>query len=244
MVTVDEHEYWREQSDLYALGVLHPRDQEKFEAHLNSACDVCETYLHDTREALTLLLRTLPPATPPVAVKERVFQAIVASKVVSAASMPKEAHGWRRVVGTIAAGIIGMAVTAAYYDYTYRSRFTAYDAVIALLRDPDTRDHILYGTGPSPSAMGRFLWNQSGDGHIFVTNLPVPPAGKTYAVWTIPQSSVPRYVGALQTDAGGRGGLHVKSSGDSRVETFAVTLEPAGMIAAPTGPIVLTSKRS
>ena len=92
-------------------------------------------------------------------------------------------------------------------------------------------------------AAGRFLWNESGEGHIFVTNLPAAPEGKMYAVWTIAPGSAPRYVGTVNTDAAGQGGLHVNvARGERPVETFAVTLEPAGMTAGPTGPMVLVSK--
>jgi anti-sigma-K factor RskA len=66
-----------------------------------------------------------------------------------------------------------------------------------------------------------------------------------YAVWTIAQSSPPRYVGTVTTDATGQGGLHITAPrGDKPVEIFAVTLEPAGTTAAPTGPMVLVSKQS
>ena len=64
-----------------------------------------------------------------------------------------------------------------------------------------------------------------------------------YAVWTIAQRSAPRYVGTIKTDAAGQGGLHINvARSDQPVETFAVTLEPVGTTAAPTGPMVLVSK--
>jgi anti-sigma-K factor RskA len=111
------------------------------------------------------------------------------------------------------------------------------------LRDPGTRDFPLYGTGPAPKAAGRFLWNESGEGHIFVNDLPAAPAGKMYAVWTIAQGTAPRYVGTIKTDTAGQGGLHINvARSDQPVETFAVTLEPVGTTAAPTGPMVLVSK--
>jgi len=66
-----------------------------------------------------------------------------------------------------------------------------------------------------------------------------------YAVWTIAQRSAPRYVGTINTDPKGQGGLHINSSpSDKPVETFDVTLEPHGTTAAPTGPMVLVSKQS
>ncbi len=116
---------------------------------------------------------------------------------------------------------------------------------IDLLRDPATQDSPLYGAGPTPRAKGRFLWNESGEGHIFVSDLPAAPEGKMYAVWTIAQQSAPRYVGTIETGAAGKGGLHINAARSDRpVETFAVTVEPIGSTAAPTGPMVLISKSS
>ncbi|MDP9129908.1 MAG: anti-sigma factor, partial [Candidatus Binatota bacterium] len=124
-------------------------------------------------------------------------------------------------------------------------RHTLYSSVIELLRDPTTRDSPLYGAGPTPHAKGRFLWNESGEGHIFVSDLPAAPEGKMYAVWTIAQQSAPRYVGTIKTDAAGKGGLHINTPRHDRpIETFAVTVEPMGSTAAPTGPMVLVSKPS
>jgi hypothetical protein len=134
-------------------------------------------------------------------------------------------------------------LTGVLVTQRYEPRHSVYTAVIDLLRDPSTRDLPLYGTGPTPKAAGRFLWNESGEGHIFVTNLPAAPEGKMYAVWTIAQGAAPRYAGTIATDAAGQGGLHINvPRSDQPVETFAVTLEPVGTTAAPTGPMVLVSK--
>ena len=149
------------------------------------------------------------------------------------------------MAGTIAAAIAGVVVAGGYFHFRYEPRHTVYSAVFNLLRDPNTRDHSLYGAGPALSAKGRLLWNESGEGHIFVSNLPSAPEGKMYAVWTIAQASAPRYVGTIATDTSGQGGLHINAARSARpVEMFAVTLEPEETGAAPTGPIVLASKQS
>jgi hypothetical protein len=152
---------------------------------------------------------------------------------------------WQVLTGTLAAGIVGAVLTGTIITQWYEPRHTVYTEVVNLLRDPSTRDLPLYGAGPTPQAAGRFLWHESGEGHIFVTNLPAAPEGKMYAVWTIAQRSAPRYVGTIKTDASGQGGLHIKGArSDQSVETFAVTLEPVGITAAPTGPMVLVSKQT
>jgi anti-sigma-K factor RskA len=239
-----EHENWRAQGEIYALGALDGQELKEFEAHLASGCALCEASVRETREALALLHRTLQPMTPSTSIKARLVEQIAAEKVVPLPTRERLPRPrWQILAGTLAAGIIGAVLTGVLVTQQYEPRHSVYTAVIDLLRDPSTRDLPLYGTGPTPKAAGRFLWNESGEGHIFVTNLPPAPEGKMYAVWTIAQGAAPRYAGTIATDAAGQGGLHINvPRSDQPVETFAVTLEPVGTTAAPTGPMVLVSK--
>ncbi len=241
-----DHEYWRGQSEIYALGALDGEELNEFQAHLAAGCPLCDATVHETGESLALLPASLEPLTPSPALRGRILERIDHEKAVPiSAAKPIGSPRRQRMIGTIAAGIIGVLLGGGYYYFRYEPRHTLYTSVINLLRDPSTRDYPLYGAGPTPTAKGRFLWNESGEGHIFVSNLPAPPEGKMYAVWTIAQSSAPRYVGAVTTDATGQGGLHITAPrGDKPVEVFAVTLEPAGTTVAPTGPMVLVSKQS
>lgn len=240
-----DHEYWRGQSEIYALGALDGVELDEFQVHL-AGCPLCDATLRETRESLALLPGSLEALTPPPALRGRILEQIDHEKVVPISTAKTIGSPRRqRMIGTIAAGIIGVLLGGGYYYFRYEPRHTLYTSVINLLRDPSTRDYPLYGTGPTPTAKGRFLWNESGEGHIFVSNLPAPQEGKMYAVWTIAQSSPPRYVGSVTTDATGQGGLHITAPrGDKPVEIFAVTLEPEGTTAAPTGPMVLVSKQS
>lgn len=239
------HENWIEQGEIYALGVLDGEELREFETHLASGCAICEAYVRETRETLMVLHRTLQPVAPSPAIKTRIFDGIAKEKVVPLPVKPQSTgRRWQLIAGTVAAGIIGAVLTGTLIIKRYEPRHTVYTAVINLLRDPSTRDLPLYGAGPTPKAAGRFLWNESGEGHIFVTNLPSAPEDKMYAVWTIARGSSPRYVGAVKTDASGQGGLHINVGRTDRpVETFAVTLEPVGTTAGPTGPIVLASSK-
>lgn len=240
-----EHEYWRGQSEVFALGALDGGELRDFEAHLESGCAICEAYLRENCEALMLLHRTIAPIEPSPAVKAKILDRIDRENVVPLRPKPRQTRRWQLLTGAIAAGIIGGVITGVFFKSRYEPRHTVYTSVINLLRDPATRHYPLYGAGPTPTARGRFLWNESGEGHIFVSNLPMAPEGKMYAVWTIAQASAPRYVGAIKTDAAGQGGLHINTSkSDKAIETFAVTLEPAGTTTAPTGPMVLVSKQT
>ncbi len=239
------HEEWLEKGEIFALGALDGEELKEFETHLRAGCAICEAYVRETHETLTLLHRTLTPLAPPASVKARVLDAIAGEKVAPLATKRRPARRWQIMTGSIAAGIVGAVLTGVFLTKYYEPQHTVYTAVINLLRDPATHDFPLYGAGPTPTARGRFLWNESGEGHIFVTNLPAAPEGKMYAVWTIARRSSPRYVGTVRTDATGQGGLHINTPrSEQTVETFAVTLEADGTTAAPTGPMVLVSKPS
>lgn len=238
------HDHWMERGEIYALGALDGAERQEFEAHLAAGCAICEAHIRETREVLTVLHRGLKPITPPSAVKTKLFDQIGKPNVAAIdTARGHRARPWRRLTGFLAAGIAGLVIGGIYYRLHYEPRHTVYSSVIDLLRDPATRDHTLYGAGPTPQARGRFLWNESGEGHIFASNLPAAPEGKMYAVWTIPQNSAPRYVGTITTDANGQGGLHINATRTAKpIEVFAVTLEPIGVTSAPSGPMVLVSK--
>ena len=118
-------------------------------------------------------------------------------------------------------------------------QMAAYRAAIDLLRDPRTRVVELRGTGSAAQATARLIWNERAGGHLLVTDLPPPPAGTAYEVWTLGES-LPRPAGVFEVDAGGRGAAAVEPV--SGATGFTVTIEPAAGSTAPTGPTVLTSR--
>jgi anti-sigma-K factor RskA len=250
------HDEWLERAEMYALDALDAEEAIQFEAHLASRCGLCEDHLRQTREALTLVPRSLTPLTPPPAVKARLLAQVAGEAGMSPPTRPRPRWlWWGMSAGAFAAA--GLLVTLSWNLVTtqqevarlgaeqakQQATLTLYTAVINLLRDPSTRDVALRGVGPGAGAAGRFLWNASGEGHIFVANLPPPTEDKTYVVWTMAPGKPPRSAGIIRTDTSGGGGLHVyPGRSDHGVEMFAVTLEPSGDVQAPTGPMVLVSK--
>jgi anti-sigma-K factor RskA len=250
------HGEWLERAEMYALDALDREEAIQFEAHLASRCGLCEDHLRETREALTLVPRSLTPLTPPPAAKARLLAQLAGEAGTPTPARPRPRWVWWGMsAGAFAAA--GLLITLSWTLVTTRQEverlgaeqakqqatLTLYTAVINLLRDPSTRDVVLRGVGPAAGAAGRFLWNESGEGHIFVANLPPATEGKAYVVWTTAPGKPPRSAGVIRTDASGSGGLHIyPGSSDHRVEMFAVTLEPSGEVSAPTGPTVLVSK--
>jgi hypothetical protein len=124
-----------------------------------------------------------------------------------------------------------------------RTELASANRVVELLRDPVTRVIPLRGAGPAPEAAGRLVWHASAGGHLYVTGLPPLPADRTYELWAI-SGSTPRPSGLFTVDTRGSGGVRVDPAPEGpRVDVFAVTIEPAGGVPAPTGPIVLASAK-
>jgi anti-sigma-K factor RskA len=250
----------------YALGALDGEDLAWFESHLAAGCSRCEATLRECGEALAIVAGTLPRAVPPPHVKETLLRRV--DGAVQAPGGRAGRRGWVRwAVAAAAAVVAGAALTGGFVAGHYEARLgvmareasalreqlrrqeatvqdqlVAYGRLLDLLRDPATRVVALHGLGPSPGATARLLWNDSGGGQLFVAHLPPAPEGKTYELWAI-TGRTPRPAGVFQVDAAGAAGYPVEPvPGAPPVDVFAVTLEPAGGVPAPTGPMVLASR--
>jgi anti-sigma-K factor RskA len=93
------------------------------------------------------------------------------------------------------------------------------------------------GTETSPTAKARLVFdNKTGKALLFVENLPDAPKGKTYQVWFISDPTKPTPGHTFETGANGKAELRDQIPANSLNSTiFAVTLEPVGGSAAPTG---------
>jgi anti-sigma-K factor RskA len=87
------------------------------------------------------------------------------------------------------------------------------------------------------------MWHAQAGGVFVATGLPAPPEGKAYQLWAIAGTNAPVSAGVFTVDASGTGSLAVRPlPGVSTVNAFAVTLEPAGGLPAPSGDMYLLGK--
>ena len=173
----------------------------------------------------------------------------------------------RWAAGTVAAVVAGAALAGAFVAGRYEARLglmaretaalrhrlerdvaalaeaaAAAREAVELLRDPRTEVVPLRGRGPGAGATGRAVWNAARGGHLLVAALPRPPAGRAYALWAL-GAGAPRPAGVLRVGDAGRATLRLAPDPAGRPVTgFAVTLEPEGDAAVPTGPTVLASR--
>ena len=248
------HEIYETLASGYALGTLDGDDLAQFQAHLADGCAACTAALRQTEATLALLARATPPMIPPAHVKQALLARIAAEGPRRAAPVPRP-RWFPWVAGAVAAGLLafftGMFVASRYearlgqaarevvaLRQRVQGQQRAVAHVIDLLREPGTSVLRLRGQGPAPDASASLLWNDQSGGHLLVASLSPLPPGKTYEFWTI-SGGTPRPAGLFTVDASGRGGHFVDPVPGGRPEVFAVTIEPAGGVAAPTGPVVM-----
>lgn len=111
---------------------------------------------------------------------------------------------------------------------------------VAFLENPDVVIINLVKTEPGLQAVGRILWNPDDDEALFYgLNLPQLPEGKTYQLWAI-AGDVPKNAGVFQVDSQGNNHHTIRSLSDfGNINTFAVSIEPAGGVPSPTGEVYL-----
>jgi anti-sigma-K factor RskA len=161
---------------------------------------------------------------------------------------------WPAVLtGAMAAGlaaiVVGWSVSSTYEERLdalardaeqLKAELRSQQAVITILRDPATRMVALAGQSPAPTARARMMWHATAGGVFVAAGLPAAPAGKAYQLWAIAGSDAPVSAGVFSVDASGAGSLAVRPlPGVATVSAFAVTLEPAGGLPAPSGEIYL-----
>ncbi|HYE92615.1 MAG TPA: anti-sigma factor [Terriglobales bacterium] len=256
------HEPFETLAPVYAVGALNGDDLVRFQAHLRDGCAECEAVLRESEEALAALGREATPTIPPADVRDTLMRRVEASSRPRPRRFRWVAWTAGSAAAAIALALFASGMVAARYEArmgalaretarvrqqvlreqaTLREEVAAARTVAELLRDPATRVVALNGLPAAPSASGRVVWHDKAGGRLFVTGLPPAPEGKTYELWTI-AGATPRPAGTFDVDANGVASRPVPPADDGPVKVFAVTLEPAGGVPAPTGPMVLASK--
>jgi anti-sigma-K factor RskA len=249
-------------ADVYALGALDGAELAEFEAHLATGCAICAARLRETREALAVMPRALPPVPPPPALRARVLERIDAERRATPAPValrPERRRGralwWAGWAGLAAAAALLVVVNAQLSRTreeiralegrvaTLQGELADRERTLGFLSDPNVRYVSLAGLKPTPEANAWLLWNpRTRQGLLLARGLPVPPTGHAYELWAL-AGAQPVPAGVFSVDAAGRALLRLPAlPADHTFDAFAVTLEPAGGVPKPTGPMHLHGK--
>lgn len=254
----------RELAAVYALGALDGSDRVRFEALLRSGDQAATAALEEFQGTLVKFAAETAEAPPPGAkqalmsrIAAEVRRPLTAATVSPLPGRAASRRWWPAVwAAGIAAGLaaiaVGLGLSASYERRvaalateatTLRAEVERQRATLALVRDPAAQIVSLDGLEPAPSAKARMIWHAPAGGLFVASGLPAAPAGKTYQLWAIAGKDAPVSAGVFDVDAQGTASLRVlPRPGLDRVDVFAVTLEPAGGLPAPSGPMYLAGK--
>ncbi|HEY6045534.1 MAG TPA: anti-sigma factor, partial [Pyrinomonadaceae bacterium] len=114
---------------------------------------------------------------------------------------------------------------------------------IALMNAPGMKKMELAGTPTAQSARATFVYDQNTGRAMIMTNgLPAAPEGMAYEVWFIPKGHSPMPGKTFTVDHAGQGMMMDQMPAEAMDgATIAITLEPKGGSASPTGAIYLSS---
>ena len=258
----------RELAAVYALGGLDGEDRERFEALLRDADPEAISALRDF-QGTVLELAGAATVSPPAGAKQALLERIGrparahVSPSISAAGPARAAsprRSWWPAVwaAAMAAGIaaiaVGLSLTATYErrlerlaaeTRALRAEADRLHGLLAPVRDPGSQIVTLAGLEPAPSARARMIWNAPKGGLLVTAGLPPAPSGKAYQLWAIQGANAPVSAGVFEVGADGAATLRVPPlRGVDRVDVFAITLEPAGGVPAPTGQMYLAGNSS
>ncbi len=243
---------------MYALGVPLGEDSALFANHL-AECETCRVLLSEGREAAALLGGSVAPIAPRPEVKRRILAGLAepsGTRIPVREGRPDRFTPWffaaaatllftfvvwddariRRERSDLRSqtAFLSAKVSSAEKDLARR------DLQVRVLESEDVRVLILGGKDPQPAARAKVFWSaRAKRGVLLAGNLQPLSAGKQYELWVF-AAGKPVAAGVFDADSQGRALVESSDlSGIDSAQKFAVTIEPEGGGAAPTGPIVL-----
>jgi anti-sigma-K factor RskA len=246
----------------YALDALERAERETFERHLAS-CAICREEVGSLARVTDALGRSVPQQTPRGELRVRVLASIagtdaehammsddapslnptrhwvpLAAAILTALGLGVYAWALHQRIEHLAARLEDAeerADTAARATADARKAAEGAQRALAVLAAPNLVRIDLAGQPAAPRATARALWSRH-HGMVFtVANLPPAPGGRVYQVWVV-TAEAPVSAGVLTLDRSGRATVFLPTPADIGPPlAVAVTLEPAGGVAAPTG---------
>lgn len=235
-----------ELAEAYAIGALDQDEARAFEAHL-AGCDNCRRVVRDQREAALALAQSVA-AEPRPLLRQRLLERRRAATT--------RRPSWPNLLA-LAAGLAGLLLGGVQTVRLARLR----DGLVVLADSLDSREHRLAEVTlqrnailnadirmyylasldtTAPRAGAQVYWsreNQSWLLHAF--NLPRLTEGRVYQLWYVTESAKIS-AGVLTPDPEGHAIMVTRLPAEAAASIVgAISVEPAGGSAQPTGPIVL-----
>ncbi len=256
------HPRREEEFELYALGLLEAADAGAMEEHAERCVD-CRRKMEEARGRVALLAVLAAEQRPAEGVKQRLMERVRGeARPAAAAEEPGRSQGgergerrwkvwwllWPLAVGLAAASVLlwmentkmeRELETLQEQGKTEMAAARENQELMALLTAADTVRVPLTAT-EGTTGSGEVRYNAKQGALLYMGQLPALPAEKSYQLWLVPEQGEPISAGVFTPDSLGNSTVVLPEMGRGiAAKAFAVTVEPAGGVAAPSGPKVL-----
>jgi anti-sigma-K factor RskA len=243
---------FKEQVLSYAIGALDARERRSVEAHLDSPIvhEGCVEALHDANEAASVLALALARERPSAGMWKAIERRLDGAARARTRS-PFALVGW-----LVAAVALVLIIWLTYDRYQIIARLRAADAelqrasaqirveheALALLDRPSSRLVALPPTGKAAGDFSASVILGPDKGYVVATGL-TPQPEKDYELWLI-RGGKPIPAGLLRGGGAGPVAYAIDPAllEGGPVDTVAITIERAGGVPQPEGPIILAGK--
>jgi len=261
-----EHPTRAEDFDLYALGALDDAERLAFESHVGSCAD-CTEKLAAARGRMAILAFAATPVAPSPGVKESLMRQVIASAEGPGGSVarvqpdPAGAGGvfarWWAMLLPVA-GAFALATILLWLHNEQLDRQladlhntiaqqkqelaeTRHQADLIAARETLVIPLSAQKGAPEdhPEGHARVLYNAKEGMMTYDGWLPAAPADKSYQLWLVPTNGAPISAGVFNPQNGEMSHMMMKLPAGVTAKEFAVSLEPAGGMPHPTGPMIL-----
>jgi anti-sigma-K factor RskA len=250
-----------EDFDLFALGALDADEKQVIETHL-ATCAECAQKLAEAQGRMAILAFAAPGVGPSPGAKERLMRQLHATAEgpggSHARTQPEPAASgmfgrwWAVLVPVASAFALATILLWLHNEQLTRQLADLRETVqqqqqqldesrhmVELMAARDTQVVSLAVQKGQPDGTARVVYNQREGMMMYDGSLPPAPPNKSYQLWLVPMKGAPISAGVLTTTNGTPSHIMMKLPEGVPAKAFAVTLEPAGGMPQPTGPMVL-----
>ncbi len=239
-----------EDFDLLALGALEGEEKQALEAHLASCAD-CARKLAEARGRVAMLALAAPPVAPSAAVKQRLMAQIRGEAAAAPASATAVfGRWWNAILVPAAVALAALTIFLWHENRALDRRLAALHAsmdqqqqqldeareVAELMTSRNTITVPLAQEAGMPKGSAHVMYNAKMGMVMYDGEIVPAPAAKTYQLWLVPVKGDPISLGVF---GGQPDHWMMKVPEGMPPKWFQVTLEPAGGMPHPTGPMVL-----
>lgn len=243
--------------DLYALGALEVEEKQPLEDHL-TACADCQQRLAEARGVTALLALGAEAKTPRPQVREQLLRQIRKLEGPRWRDVGGELPVWKPwpvrllalatllvvfIAGYLAVGNRQLSHRVQELERALEQQVAEAErarAVLQVLTAPETLQVTLVVGTARPLPQGKVFYHAERGLLFYAANLPALPPEKAYQLWLVPIEGDPISAGVFAVDAKGDGSVVLPPLPPGvAAKAFAVTVEPAGGLPKPSGPMVL-----